>query len=151
GEGITAGQEVGGAIELMDQAWWMPAVKFADGTTFSLLAERQYPGQFIVNRAGRRFINESSPYTPFGNAQSEGQRPGIRHVPAWMIFDDRAWKRNFIAGHVPGSPMPKHWLGSGLVHTAPSLEALAPLIDVPADALRETAERFNGFAVQGTD
>jgi 3-oxosteroid 1-dehydrogenase len=31
GDGITAGQAIGGAIDLMDDAWWMPAFKRHDG------------------------------------------------------------------------------------------------------------------------
>jgi hypothetical protein len=37
---------------MMDDAWWMPTMKMPDGTLFGLVAERQYPGQFIVNSAG---------------------------------------------------------------------------------------------------
>jgi 3-oxosteroid 1-dehydrogenase len=72
-------------------------------------------------------------------------------MPAWMIVDDRAWKRNIIAGHLPGTPFPKVWRELGCAHTAPTLDELALLIDVPPDTLRETAARFNGFARAGRD
>jgi 3-oxosteroid 1-dehydrogenase len=148
GDGIRAGQEVGAAVDLLDDAWWMPSIPFPDGSIFGCVAERQYPGQFIVNSAGKRFVNESAPYTDFGHAQIEGHRTGVSHIPAWMIFDDKAWKRNFIAGHVPGQPMGK-W-GAALT-TAPSLRELAARLDLPPDALVATAERFNEFARNGVD
>jgi 3-oxosteroid 1-dehydrogenase len=148
GEGITAGMAVGAAVDLLDDAWWMPSIPFPDGSVFGCLAERQYPGQFIVNSAGKRFVNESCPYTDFGHAQIEGHRTGVSHIPAWMIFDDRAWRRNFIIGHIPGQPMGEY---SKVLKSAPTLEALAEQIGVPADALVATAGRFNGFARTGVD
>ncbi len=151
GDGISAGEALGAATGLMDDAWWMPTMEMPGGELFALVAERQYPGQFIVNGAGRRFVNESTPYVDFGHAQIAGERSGVSHVPAWMIVDHRAFKRNIIAGHFPGTPLPKSWVESGLARVAPTLDALAEEIGVPAAALRETADRFNGFARQGRD
>ena len=151
GDGHVAGEAIGAALDLMDDAWWMPTMKMPDGTLFGLVAERQYPGQFIVNAAGERFVNESSPYTDFVHAQIAGHQTGVSHIPAWMIVDDRAFKRNFIAGHIPGTPLPSAWVKSGLARTAPTLEELAEKLGIPPDALRETAERFNGFAAEGRD
>jgi 3-oxosteroid 1-dehydrogenase len=136
---------------MMDDAWWMPTMKMPDGTLFGLVAERQYPGQFIVNSAGERFVNESSPYTDFVHTQIAGHQSGVSHIPAWMIVDDRAWKRNFIAGHVPGTRLPASWVKCGLARTAPTLEQLAEKIGVPGAALRATADRFNGFAGRARD
>lgn len=151
GDGHVAGEAVGAALDLMDDAWWMPTMKMPDGTLFGLVAERQYPGQFVINAAGKRFVNESSPYTDFVHAQIAGHISGTSHIPAWMIVDDRAFKRNFIAGHIPGTPLPKSWVDCGLARTAPSLEQLAEKLGIPPQTLRETAERFNGFARQGRD
>jgi succinate dehydrogenase/fumarate reductase flavoprotein subunit len=148
GDGIRIGTELGAGVDLLDDAWWMPSVIWPDGSPHGGVPERQYPGQFIVNSAGRRFANESCPYTDFGHAQIEGHRTGVSHIPAWMIFDETAWKRNFILGHVPGQPMGK-W--SQVVTTAPTLEQLAEKIGLPPDALRDTAERFNAFARSGAD
>ena len=39
----------------------------------------------------------------------------------------------------------------GELHKADSLAELAELIDVPAEALEKTTERFNGFAANGRD
>jgi 3-oxosteroid 1-dehydrogenase len=151
GDGIRAGQELGAAVDLMDDAWWMPCMEMPEGARFGLVAERQYPGQFIVNADGRRFVNESTPYVDFVHAQLDGHRAGVSHIPGWMIVDDRAFKRNIIAGHFPGTPLPKSWVASGLARTAPTLEALAAKLGIPGAALCATAERFNGFARQGRD
>jgi 3-oxosteroid 1-dehydrogenase len=150
GDGQRAGAEVGAALGLMDDAWWMPVFDMPGGLAGGV-AERQYPGQFIVNGVGKRFVNESAPYTEFGHTQIAGHASGVPHIPAWMVFDNRAFKRNLIIGHFPGTPMPKNWLDSGKVKMASTIDDLARLIEVPPAALRETQERFNRFARDGVD
>ena len=50
GDGITAGQAIGGAIDLMDDAWWMPAFKRPDGVMSVLVSERSIPRSIIVDQ-----------------------------------------------------------------------------------------------------
>lgn len=152
GDGILAGEALGAALDLMEERWWMPTMpSAADGSLVGLVAERQYPNQFVVNGAGERFTNEAAPYVVFCQAQIAGHKTGISHIPAWMIIDHRAWKRNVIAGHLPGTPFPKPWKTAKSALSAPTLEALAAKIDVPPMALVATAERFNAFARTGVD
>jgi 3-oxosteroid 1-dehydrogenase len=148
GDGIRVGQELGAATDLMDDAWWMPCMEMPGGQRFGLVAERQYPGQFMD---GKRFVNESTPYVDFVHAQLDGHRTGVGHIPGWMIVDDRAFKRNIIAGHFPGTPLPKDWVEYGLARTAPTIEALAAKLGIAPAALRETTDRFNRFAKAGKD
>ena len=150
GDGHRIGQAVGAAVDLMDDAWWMPGFKLK-GSYFPALSERGAPGQFVVNKAGRRFVNEASPYTDFGHAQLEGHRTGVSHIPAYQIIDSTAYKRNFIAGKPPWKDLPAAWVESGFVHKADTLDELAAEIGVPADALRETQARFNELARRGVD
>ena len=151
GDGIQAGSAVGAATDLMDHAWWMPGVKLPTGAMFGLLAERQSPGGFIVNGEGRRFVNEATPYVTFGDAQIEDFRRGHKSIPAFMVFDSRAWKRNIYGTHLPIQPMPKGWLESGFLKRADTLEELAEIIGVPPQNLLETQRRFNELARKGVD
>jgi 3-oxosteroid 1-dehydrogenase len=151
GDGLVAAQAVGAAVDLMDEAWWHTSVVFPDNSLFPAVSERQQPGHFMVNQAGKRFVNEACNYSDFVHAQLSGHRTGVSHIPAWMIFDHQAWRRNFILGHFPGTPTPREWLRSGMLRRADTLEALAEQIGVPGDALHETACRFNAFARQGHD
>jgi 3-oxosteroid 1-dehydrogenase len=154
GDGIRAGHQVGAALDLMDDAWWYPVIAPTDADTSGAsggVAERQYPGQFIVNGAGKRYVNEAAPYTEFGHAQLAGEQSGVRHIPSWMIIDTHSWTRNIICGHFPGAPMPNEWIESGHVKKANTLVELAAEIDVPPVALVETADRFNHFARNGVD
>lgn len=147
GDGIRIAREHGAAVDLMEEAWWMPTMpSAADGSLVGLVAERQYPDQFIVNGEGRRFVNEAAPYVVFCQAQLAGHRTGVTHIPAWMIADQRAWRRNVVAGHIPGTPFPKAWKEAGCAFRASTLEELAAKIGVPGAELRRTTERFNANA-----
>ena len=151
GDGLLAGQAVGAAADIMDEAWWIPTVVFPEGSLFITVPDRQQPGHFIVNQAGKRFVNEAAPYSDFVHAQNEGHRTGVSHVPAWMILDHRAWSRNFYIGHIPGTPTPRALLEGGVLRRASTLEDLAEQIKVPSSELRATADRFNALVRQGHD
>jgi 3-oxosteroid 1-dehydrogenase len=161
GDGIQAGEAVGAATDLMDDAWWMPGLELSSTRVGTLLFERQIPGQFIVNGAGRRYTNEAGPYTDFVHDMLDGERAGISHIPSWLIIDDRSWRTSMFAGHLPlprvpapvpvGHALPKAWVDSGVVKKADTWPALAAAIGVPERALGETVERFNAFARAGRD
>lgn len=162
GDGIKAGEKIGAALDLMDEAWWFPAIEWPGGRMQFMLNERMIPGQFVVNGAGCRFVNEAAPYTDFGHAVIAGQRTGVPHIPAWLIIDSRSWQRYVFAGHlplpkIPGAPVPtgrsipKAWVEAGVVKSGRTWAELADRIGVPADGLTRTAERFNAFARQNRD
>ncbi|MPY86251.1 MAG: FAD-binding protein, partial [Actinophytocola sp.] len=48
GDGIRAGERVGAALDLMDDAWWGPAVRNPEGPPFFCVAERSQPGAILV-------------------------------------------------------------------------------------------------------
>jgi len=150
GDGIRAGQDIGAAVDLMDDAWWMPSMQLPDSVRPTVF-ERSFPNQFIVNGDGRRFTNEAAPYTDFVHDLLAGHRAGVNHIPVYMIMDHYAWTHNLIVGHLPGTAMPPEWLESGLVSRADTLEELAEKIGLPPQNLVATAERFNGFARQARD
>jgi len=162
GDGIRAGEKAGGSTDLLDEAWWFPAMCWPDGRLQFMLNERMMPSQFVVNGDGERFINEAAPYMDFAHAMIDGQRSGATHIPCWLITDIRSFHRYVVGGHLPipkipfapvptGWKVPKAWLESGVVKEANSFEELARQIGVPAENLRATAERFNELARNGHD
>jgi len=162
GDGIRAGEKVGASTDLLDEAWWFPAMCSPDGRLQFMLNERMMPSQFVVNGAGKRFINEAAPYMDFAHAMISGEQSGVGHIPCWLITDRRSFTRYVVGGHLPipkmpfapvptGWKLPKAWLDSGIVKEAGSWEELAAKIDVPVDVLRQTATRFNELAHQGHD
>jgi 3-oxosteroid 1-dehydrogenase len=162
GDGIRAAQKVGAATDLLDEAWWFPAICWPDGRLQFMLNERMMPSQFIVNGAGERFINEAAPYMDFAHAMIEGEKTGTQHIPVWLVTDIASFHRYVVAGHLPipkvpfapvptGWKVPRAWLESGVVKEGNSFEELAQQIGVPPDALRRTADRFNELAAKGHD
>jgi succinate dehydrogenase/fumarate reductase flavoprotein subunit len=162
GDGIRAAQKVGAATDLLDEAWWFPAIQWPDGRMQFMLNERMMPAQFVVNGAGQRFINEAAPYMDFGHAMIEGQRSGVTHIPCWLITDHRSFNRYVVGGHLPlpkiplapvptGRKVPPAWLESGVVKAAKTWDEMAGKIGVPPGQLAETASRFNELARKGHD
>ncbi|WP_055401950.1 MULTISPECIES: FAD-binding protein [unclassified Mycobacterium] len=162
GDGIRAAQKLGAATDLLDEAWWFPAIQWPDGRMQFMLNERMMPAQFIVNGDGKRFINEAAPYMDFGHAMIDGHKSGVTHIPCWLITDHRSWNRYVIGGHlpipkIPGAPVPtgrkvpRAWLESGVVKAARTWAEMAAAIGVPAANLAETARRFNELARRGHD
>lgn len=151
GEGIVAGQKAGGAVDLMDDAWWGPSVRNPDGPPFFCLAERSQPGSIMVNHAGERFVNESAPYVNVVHKMYEQEAAGVGHIPAHFIMDQRFRDRYLFLGNFPKRPLPQKYLDAGIIRQADTLAELAAKIGVPPAALTATVERFNGFARAGRD
>jgi 3-oxosteroid 1-dehydrogenase len=148
GDGIEAGMRLGAAVELMDDAWWGPSIDLPRGPYFCL-AERTLPGCILVNQAGQRFVNEAAPYVDAVHAMYDRHTESDRHIPAWLITDQRYRNRYVFAGLGPRQPFPGRWYKHGAVHRAGTLDDLARAIGTPA--LRSTVDRFNGFARTGVD
>jgi len=146
GDGITAGIALGAAVDLMDDAWWMPAVEHPSGATIPLVSERAIPRQVIVSGDGRRFTNESAPYVNFVHDQLEG-----KHVPAWCVMDARTRARYPFAQIMPRASIPQAYYDAGIVHQADSIRELAAEIGVDGDNLVATIDRFNACARAGRD
>jgi len=150
GDGIAAGQALGAAVDLMEDAWWGPSIPLTGGPYFCL-SERSLPGCILVNAAGERFVNESSPYVDAVKAMYAGHRTGVDHIPCWLVADQRYRNRYTFAGLGPRQPFPRRWYDAGVVQRASTVESLAERIGVPAGGLRQTVERFNGYADSGVD
>jgi len=154
GDGILAAEKLGAGLEFMEDSWWGPTVPLVGAPWFAL-SERNSPGSIIVNMSGKRFMNESMPYVEachhmYGGQYGQGAGPG-ENIPAWLVFDQQYRDRFIFAGLQPGQRIPKKWLESGVIVKADTLDELAQLTGHPADALKATIERFNGFARSGVD
>ncbi|GAA2946538.1 3-oxosteroid 1-dehydrogenase [Streptomyces violaceus] len=146
GDGILAGERLGAALDLMDDAWWGPAVP-VPGQPYFCLAERTLPGGLLVNGAGRRFVNEAAPYSDVVHTMYDEREA----IPSWLITDQNYRNRYLFKDVLPALPLPDTWYDSGAAHKAWSLDALAASIGVPAAALRTTVDRFNSQARRGED
>lgn len=149
GDGHQAGQRAGGTFDLMDDAWWGPIIPLPDGPYF-LLAERTLPGSIMVNGQGKRFLNEAVPYTDFVHTMYQQVTEG-KDITTWLVVDQRYRNRYLFKETLPFLPLPKAWFDSGAVVKDLTLEGLATKMGVPPAALRNTVQRFNGFADAGKD
>ncbi|MDS0139183.1 MULTISPECIES: 3-oxosteroid 1-dehydrogenase [unclassified Amycolatopsis] len=149
GDGHRAGQRAGAALDLMDDAWWGPAIP-TPGDPYFCLAERTLPGGLIVNQAGQRFVNEAAPYSDVVHTMYD-KNPAAPDIPAWLIVDQNYRNRYLFRDIAPLLPFPDAWYSAGAVFKASSVQGLATQIGLPSAVLKSTVDRFNGFARSGVD
>ncbi|MBV9319017.1 MAG: FAD-binding protein, partial [Mycobacterium sp.] len=149
GEVLQTAIGLGAKTDLLDEAWWLPSVFIAQGgaAAASLGSGRQRPGAIYVDSTGRRFCNESNSYVEVGKAMYANKA-----VPCWMIFDE-GYVGRYAAGANPFKKrrLPEELIERGAVKRGDTTGDLARQIDIPADALAGTVERFNQFAAKGLD
>lgn len=150
GEALEAAMRLGAKTDLLDEAWWLPSVFIANGgaVAASLGSGRQRPGAIYVDPSGRRFCNESNSYIEVGKAMYANKA-----VPCWMIFDE-GYVRRYVTSANPlkrNRPLPPELVESGAVKRAATIAELAGEIDLPADELARTIQRFNRYAAKGLD
>ncbi|MCR4468252.1 FAD-dependent oxidoreductase [Burkholderia sp. SCN-KJ] len=156
GDGIRAGLALGADVALMGFVWGVPTVRVpGEEKQRGLFVERSAPRCVMVNRLGRRFVNESAPYPDVIHAMYADHANTQANVPAWLIFDAEYRKRYpcgvLLPGSVqPDSRIPPGWLDS-VIYRAGSLAELAAKIGVDAQGLAQTVERMNGYALTGID
>ncbi|HEX5256161.1 MAG TPA: 3-ketosteroid-delta-1-dehydrogenase [Mycobacterium sp.] len=153
GDGIRAGQDIGADIDLMDQAWWFPAVAPLPGKAPAvMLAERSLPGCLIVDQNGRRFANEAADYMSFGQRLLELERSGSPVEAMWIIFDQQ-YRNSYVFGAelFPRMRIPQAWYDAGIAVRTDNLTDLGMRIDVPVSEFFATMTRFNQNAAAGED
>ena len=151
GDGLLMAMGAGAALGNMSEAWWIPGIHIPGdemrGRTFArlILAERTWPRSIIVNRKGRRFMNEAANYNAVGHAfhTFDPNTFEFINLPAWLIVDSQYQPP--IARHNVGPDAP-HW-----IRRAGTLAELAAQIDIDADGLEETVARFNEGVARGED
>jgi 3-oxosteroid 1-dehydrogenase len=153
GDAIHAAQDLGAATDLMDQAWWFPAVsRLPGGAPSVLLAERSLPGSLIVDQNGARFTNEATDYMSFGQCLLERERSGNPVESMWIVFDQKYRNSYVFAGELfPRMPIPQSWYEAGIAHRSDGLAELGGKIGVPRSHFDATMKRFNEMSRAGCD
>ena len=155
GEMIEAGERIGAATRFMDAAWWGPTFLIpGEEQARMLIIEKNLPGSIIVNRAGERFVNESSSYTKVTRGIYSANVPGRESVPAALVFDS-SYRRHYPFGPMLPSTFqpdfavpPGAWRG---IAKADTIEGLARQLDIDPAGLAATVRKFNGYAASGKD
>ncbi len=143
GDGLTLGQQVGAAVTGHNRGLLLVTPGFSRDLEVLL------PHWLIlINAQGRRFVNESAPYTVLGGA--------IQHQagPVYAVFDQAA-----LLAAKPSPISQAFWvrdtlereLAAGNVKSGDSVEALARQIEVAPGALASTLDLTNRDAADGVD
>ncbi|MBH68150.1 MAG: dehydrogenase [Rhodospirillaceae bacterium] len=145
GDGQKMALEVGAHLDRMDQALIMGTtpVEYEGKLQGQPAADYFLPHSMIVNRHGKRFVNEKQMNIglAFSERDMEGGAP--KNLPAWRIYDSQFAKKYPHA--LPNKKIKDNFF------KADTLEELGRLIDVNSENLSKTARRFSDFARLGTD
>ncbi len=144
GDGLRMAMAHGADLANMGEAWWVPIVQIPGDTlggkprSRSVRLERTRPRSIIVNRAGKRFLNEAGEYNSMaGPFHHLDPRAGYLNDPAWIVFDDQHLKRYGFLGTEPGGEAPD-WFNKSA-----TLEDLADKTGISADGLTRTLAAWN--------
>ena len=152
GDGLRMAMAHGADLANMGEAWWVPIVQLP-GDTFqgqprsrSVRLERTRPRSIIVNRAGKRFLNEAGEYNSMaGPFQYLDPRDGYANDPAWIVFDSQHLKRYGFLGVPPGEPAPDWFSPSA------DLAELGDKTGIDADGLARTLAAWNNDVAHESD
>lgn len=154
GDGLIMAIEAGAQLGNMQNAWWQQSVlefkpQHRNAKPNYLLGsdERARPGAILVNRAGKRFVNEAANYNAMGKAviAFDAGNHSYANLPYWLIIDQRYKDKYPAFTSAPGSPIPSYMM------QAETLEELAEIAGIDPQGLVATVERFNGMVRQGHD
>lgn len=144
GDALRMAMAHGADLANMGEAWWVPIVRIPGDTidghqrSRSVRLERTRPRSIIVNRAGRRFVNEACDYNSLAGAFHHlDPRGGFLNDPAWIVFDAAHLKRYGFLGVAPGEPVPD-WFCESV-----DLPALAAKTGIDPDGLAQTVNAWN--------
>ncbi|MEC7762020.1 MAG: FAD-dependent oxidoreductase [Pseudomonadota bacterium] len=144
GDGIKLVRQVGGAtVNLPPTAQTMqPGWKSDYNEGFSYGPDTAMPHTMIVNRAGKRYCDDS--YWPDVADKTMSNRD--ENLPFFLIFDEQSHEKYGLGMTPPGEPYPE-----GLVTTADTLAELAEALGIDPEGLEQTAETFNGYVAADND
>jgi 3-oxosteroid 1-dehydrogenase len=152
GDGLRMAMAHGADLGNMGEAWWVPVVRIPGDTidgkprSRSVRLERTRPRSIMVNRAGRRFVNEAGEYNSMAGAfHYLDPRGGYVNDPAWIVFDSLHLKRYGFLGVAPGEPVPDWFTPSA------DLAELAAKNGINPDGLACTIEAWNSNVAREAD
>lgn len=154
GDGLLMAMEAGAQLGNMQHAFWMQSTlefepQHRDAKPNYMLGsdERARPGAILVNRKGRRFVNEAANYNAVGKALHafDAGTHSYANLPYWLIIDQRYRDRYPTFNTPPGGPVPSYMMQGD------TLEELAETAGIDPQGLAATVARFNAMVRQGRD
>lgn len=143
GDGLRMAWRLGADVKDMGQikgTYGAHATECNNGQEILLMF---YRGAIIVNRAGKRFVDESISYKLVGEAAMIQAEP-----VSWQIFDDAIYREASGSARL-FDPVPA--LNRGLIVKADTLDELCAACGIDTESLRNTVARYNTDAEMGLD
>lgn len=154
GDGLLMAIEAGAQLGNMQHAFWQQSVlefqpqhRAAKPNYLLGSDERARPGAILVNRAGKRFVNEAANYNAMGKALHafDAGTHAYANLPYWLIIDQRYRAKYQTFNTPPGGPVPSFMM------QADTLEELAEKAGIDPQGLASTVARFNDLVRKGHD
>ncbi len=153
GDALRMAMEVGAALGTMREAWWVPVIKIPGDThegkvrSRSVRLERTRPRSIMINRYGKRFVNEASDYNSMGGAfhQIDVTRFEYGNNPAWIVFDQEHLDRYGFLSVEPGGRA-LDWFNK-----SDDLAELAANTGIDPRGLADTVANWNAAVAAGSD
>ncbi|NLR71048.1 FAD-binding protein [Novosphingobium sp. ERN07] len=154
GDGLLMAIEAGAQLGNMQNAFWMQSVlefepQHRSAKPNYLLGsdERARPGAILVNRSGKRFVNEAANYNALGKSLHafDAGTHSYANLPYWLIIDQRYRNKYHTFKTPAGGPVPSFMM------QADTLEELAAKAGIDPAGLTATVERFNQMVRNGHD
>ena len=164
GDLIRLGMQLGADLWQMNEVWFIPTFKERaeerkqmGASAIMMLWERHCPHSMIVNRYGKRFMNEAENYDglyysfyQYNNFGWDTGDYGYTNIPAWFVMDSQYVENGYpleVArlGEQGATEVPEYF------KKADTIEELAEQCGIDPDGLAETVERFNQFCDDGVD
>lgn len=154
GDGLLMAMEVGASLGNMANAWWMTSSKESSAghrdarpNYLPCQSERTRPGTIMVNKYGKRFVNEALNYNAIGFAlhNYDADVYEFPNLPYWLIFDAKLMSKYRMFTSMAGDPVPSWTI------TADTFEELGDEAGFDGVGLAATVERFNADVRKGHD
>ena len=127
GDWVEIANKINAKLKFMDKAWWVTTLK-APNEDFPRLSdfEKAMPGNYTINKSGKRIANESQNYLTFMLDVLKKQASGESCAPMYMIFDAEYRKKYPVGPLMPGKFYPdflinKSWFKSKFLTKAKTI------------------------------
>ena len=153
GDGIRMAQAVGAGLWHMTGVSCGLGVKMEDYPNAYHVAKLK-PSMIWVNKLGKRFVNEKGVETHAGLLavdHFDAQTLDYNEIPFWVVFDEAARLKGRTVNCGFWSEDNLEEIESGLIVKADTVAELADKIDVPAETLTATVDKWNEDIVAGED